>query len=127
MQILAALFLDDISIRETPDSLTRLDLTGIQFTTKIADPFPLELAPHLVVLVHSKSEGNGFGVLEVTYHLEGEIVARNAQPLQIEPGLFAYRLVRAELELAEPCTVHAHCRIDNGEPVIVPYTIEASS
>lgn len=126
MQILAALFIDDISMRHTPDSLTRLDLSGVQFTTKVSEDFPLELSPHLVVLVHSESEGTGVGVLEVTYHLGDSQIARNVQPLEIEPGLFAYRLIRAELELTEPCKVFAHCRIDKGEPVVVPYAIEAS-
>ncbi len=126
MQILAALFIDDISIRETNDSLTRLDLSGIQFTAKISEPFPLTLAPHLVVFIRSDENSNGFGVLEVTFHLDGEEIARNFQPLEIEPGLFAYRLIRAELEIPNPSKVYAHCRIDNGDPIVIPYTIEGS-
>ena len=127
MQILAALFIDDISMRQTPDSLTRLDLSGVQFTTKVSDSFPLQLSPHLVVLIHSEPNGTGSGVLEVTYHLGDSEIARNVQPLEIEPGLFAYRLIRAELELNEPCKIYAKCRIDKGDPIAVPYTIENSA
>ena len=123
MQILAALFIDDISMRQTPDSLTRLDLSGVQFTTKVSESFPLQLSPHLVVLIHSEPNGTGSGVLEVTYHLGNLEIARNVQPLEIEPGLFAYRLIRAELELQEPCRIYANCRIDKGDAIAVPYTI----
>ena len=52
-----------------------------------------------------------------------EQIARNVQPVQIEPGKFGYRLVRAELEFEEYGTVHAHCRVDMGDPVVVPYTL----
>jgi hypothetical protein len=59
----------------------------------------------------------------VTYHRDGEQVARNVQLLAVEPGKFNYRLVRAELTFDEPGTVEAHCRIDTGEPTIVPFTL----
>ena len=47
------------------------------------------------------------------------------QPLQVEPGKFNYRLVRAELTFDEPGTVEAHCRIDLGPVTVVPYTLLA--
>ena len=127
MQILATLFIDDISMRETSNSLTRIDLTGVQFTTSVSDDFPLVIAPHLVVLIHSEAGGTGSGVLEVTYQLNDVEIARNVQPLQIQPSQFAYRLIRAELELNEPSTVYANCRIDTGNTITIPYTVEASA
>ena len=125
MKILAALFIDDISMFENHDGLTRLNLSGVQFTIAVSEPFPLTLAPHLVVLIHSDETSNGTGVLEVTYHSAENQIARNVQPLQIEPGLFAYRLIRAELELVNPGIVTAHCRLNQDEPIIVPLTIKA--
>ncbi len=111
---------------ENENGLTRLNLSGVQFTIAVSEPFPLTLAPHLVVLIHSDQESNGAGVLEVTYHCEENEIARNVQPLQIEPGLFAYRLIRAELELVNPGKVFAHCRLNQDDPMIVPLTIKAA-
>ena len=72
MKILAALFIDDISMFENENGLTRLNLSGVQFTIAVSEPFPLTLAPHLVVLIHSDHESSGAGVLEVTYHFKGK-------------------------------------------------------
>jgi len=124
MKILAALFIDDISMFENANGLTRLNLSGVQFTIGVSEPFPVTLAPLLVVLIHSDQNSNGTGVLEVTYHSDEEEIARNVQPLQVEPGLFAYRLIRAELELANPGIVFAHCRLNQDDPIIVPLTIK---
>ena len=52
-----------------------------------------------------------------------EPLARNVQPLQIEPAKFNYRLVRAELVFDDYDTVVAHCRIDDGPARVVPYTL----
>ena len=123
MKILAALFLDDISMFENEHGLTRLNLTGVQFTVAVSEQFPVTLAPHLVVLIHSDEDGSGTAALEVTYQFKGNEVARNVQPLQIEPGLFAYRLIRSELELDAPGKVTAYCRLNQNEPVIVPLTV----
>ena len=77
--------------------------------------------------IHSDHESSGAGVLEVTYHFEENQIARNVQPLQIEPGLFAYRLIRAELELTDTGTVFAHCRLNQDDPIMVPLTIKADA
>ena len=45
------------------------------------------------------------------------------QPLQVEPGKFTYRLVRAEVDFADYGTVEAHCRVDQGHTTVVPYTL----
>ena len=123
MRIIAALFIEDIQLRQVPGPATRIDLTGVQFSAAAPSPVPITLAPHLVVLVYCPSDENGFGALEVVYRRDGEQVARNVQPLQVEPGKFNYRLVRAELEFAEYGMVEAHCRIDGGTETIVPYTL----
>ena len=124
MYIIAAVFVDDIAMRDV-DGSTRIDLTGIQFSAEVENDFPMMFAPHLAVLIRSDTESSGTGVLEVTYLRNGSQIARNAQPLQIEPGMFAYRLVRAEMEFDEPGSVEAHCRIDQNEPLIIPYTLKA--
>ncbi len=123
MQIVAALFIDGIDLREVAGPATRIDLTGVQFSAAAPTPVPLVWAPHLVVIVRSEPDEPGTGALEVVYRRNGEQVARNVQPLQVEPGKFTYRLVRAELEFDDYGTVEAHCRLDDGDAIVVPYTL----
>jgi hypothetical protein len=126
MRILAALFIDTIDIRQAPGPSTRIDLGGVKFSEVAPDGFPATVEPHLVVLVHNPPDARPDGVLEVTYWLGDEQVARNVQPLQVEPGKFNYRLVRAELTLPEPATVEARCRLGpDGPPTVVPFTLLA--
>lgn len=122
MHILAALFIDGIDVRQEGGS-TRLDLTGAHFSAHAPEPVPLTWAPHLVVIVHCPPGHPGTGALEVVYRRDGEQVARNVQPLQVEPGKFTYRLVRAELEFDDYGGVAAHCRIDQGPETVVPFTL----
>ncbi len=124
LYIIAAVFVDDISLRETEDAMTRIDLSGVQFSTAVENNFPMVFAPHLAILIRSDAQSASSGVLEVVYYRNAEQIARNVQPLQIEQGMFAYRLVRAEMEFTEPGTIEAHCRIDQNEPLIIPYTLK---
>lgn len=127
MQILAALFVDQMEPRQLPDGPTRIDVTGIQFSATAPRPFPCTVEPHLMVLLRNGQGEKADGALEVTFHLVGddgeEQVARNVQPVSVEPGRFAYRLVRAELLYPGPGTVEARVRIDLDDPVVVPYTL----
>ncbi len=123
MQIVAALFTDEIELRPVPGPSTKIDLTGIHFSAPAPSAPPVTLTPHLVVIVRNEPDGAPDGVLEVTFHLGSEQIARNVQPVGVEPGKFAYRLVRAELEFPDLGTVEARCSLDRGEPVVVPYTL----
>lgn len=123
MDIVAAVFIENIDLRAAPGPSTRIDLTGVHFSMAAPGPVPLTLEPHLVVLVRCRPGEPGTGALETVYTRDGEQVARNVQPLQVEPGKFAYRLVRAELEFAEYDTVEANVRIDSAAPTIVPFTL----
>ena len=123
MDIVAALFIDGIDLRQVPGPATRIDLTGIQFSAPAPGPYPVTIEPHLVVIVRCAPDESGQAALEVTYQRDGEQVARNVQPLQVDPGKFNYRLVRAELTFDEPGTIEAHCRIDLGPVTIVPFTL----
>ncbi|MGH9135555.1 MAG: hypothetical protein ACRD0G_00735 [Acidimicrobiales bacterium] len=123
MHVIAALFIDSIDLRQVPGPSTRIDLGGVKFSEAAPGPFPVNIEPHLVVLVYCPPDGSPNAVLEATYWRGDEQVARNVQPLQVEPGKFNYRLVRAELTFDEPGTVEARCRIDQGEPMIVPFTV----
>lgn len=123
MQIIAALFIDDIDLREVPGPATRIDLGGVQFSAAAPQEVPLTWAPHLVVIVRNPPDGTPNNVLEVVYRRDGEQIARNVQPLQIEPGKFNYRLVRGEIDFTEYGTVEAHCRLTDGETIVVPYTL----
>ena len=127
MYIIAAVFVDDISLRELEGSVARIDLTGVQFPSLVEEEFPIVFAPHLALLIHSDDSANDNGVLEVTYYRGDEQIARNVQPLTIEAGKFAYRLVRAEMEFLEPGTVEARCRIGDSDPLVVPYTIKTQN
>lgn len=123
MDIVAAVFIENIELRAAPGPSTRIDLTGIHFSLAAPSPVPVSLEPHLVVLVRCAPEESGTGALETVYVRDGEQVARNAQPLQVEPGKFAYRLVRAELEFDDYGTVDAQVRIDQGPVTTVPFTL----
>ncbi len=131
MQIIAALFMDDIQLRPVPGPSTRIDLTGIQFSAPAPAPAPVTVAPHLVVLVWNPPDGKDTAALEVVFTAghdlardpEAEPLARNVQPLQIEPGLFNYRLVRPELAFDDYGPIMARCKIDDGPEHLVPYTL----
>ncbi len=128
MQIIAAVFIDDIELRQVPGPSTRIDLRGIQFSAPAPQPVPVTMAPHLVVIVHCPPDHPGTAALEVTYRGPGqgdddEPLARSVQPLQVDPGKFNYRLVRAELEYDDYATIEAHCRIDLGPVTVVPFTL----
>lgn len=123
MQIIAAVFIDDIELRQVPGPSTRIDLTGIQFSAAAPQPVPLTWAPHLCIIVRCGPDEAGTGALEVVYRRGDEEIARNVQPLQVEPGKFNYRLVRGEIDFTEYGTVEAHCRIDLGPETVVPYTL----
>jgi hypothetical protein len=123
MEILAALFIDGIDLRQVAGPSTRIDLSGVQFSAAAPGPVPVTVEPHLCVIVHCPPDGKTTGALEVVYTRDGEQIARNVQPLQVEPGKFNYRLVRAELSFDDYGTVEAHCRVDLGPVVAVPYTL----
>ncbi len=123
VNILAALFIDGIELRQAPGPSTRIDLTGIQFSAEPPEPYPLMWAPHLVVVVHCPEGESTTAALEVVFLRDGEQIARSVQPLEVESGKFNYRLVRAEMEFEGPGTVEAHCRLDDGPATIVPYTL----
>jgi hypothetical protein len=123
VQILAALFIDDMDMRSVPGPSTRIDLLGIQFSAPAPQPVPYTWAAHLCVIVYCPPDQQGFSALTVEFTMDGEQVARNVQPLQIEPGRFGRQLVRPEISFTDYSTVEAHCQIDAGPTVVVPFTL----
>src|SRR5215218_1585859 len=124
MDIVAAVFVENIDLRNAFEGgPTLIDLTGVHFSASAPTPPPVTMTPHMVVLVRSTQGDPGTGVLEVVFRRDGEQIARNVQPLQVEPGKFTYRLVGAELDIPEYGTVEAHCRIDTGPVTVIPYTL----
>ena len=124
MQIVAALFVENIDQRTVPGPATRIDLLGVMFSIPAPSPPPVTITPHLAVIVRCPPDESGTDVLEVVFTDEaGEQVARNAQPLQVEPGKFGRQLVRAELTYPAPGTIEAHCRTSKGDAVVVPLTL----
>ena len=125
VEILSALFIDNVDLRPAEGGASRIDLTGVQFSAAAPSPLPLTWAPHLSVIIRCAPDEAGTGVLEVVYERDGEQIARNVQPLQVEPGKFNYRLVRGEIDFEDYGTVEAHCRVDQGPVLAVPYTLLA--
>ena len=125
MDIVSALFAENIDLREVPGPATRIDLLGIMFSLPAPSDPPVTLTPHLIVLVRCRKEEDGQGILEVVFRDEdGSQVARNVSPFQVEPGKFTYRLVRGELEFAKLGTIEAHCRLlPDGPATVVPLTL----
>jgi hypothetical protein len=123
MEIVAALFVENINFRQVDGPSTRIDITGAFFSTAV-ESYPAELTPHLVVLVRSPVDSDGSGTLETVFERDdGEEVGRNRQQFFVEPGKFGYRLVRGELTFPAPGTVMARCQIlESGSAVSVPLT-----
>jgi hypothetical protein len=124
MDILAALFVEEIGTRQVAGPSTRIDLQGVHFSMVAPSPPPVTVAPHLVVLVRCPKDGTGQSVLEVVFRDEaGEQVARNVQPVSVEPGKFGRLLVRGELTYEQLGTIEAHCRLGQGPWLAVPLTL----
>jgi hypothetical protein len=125
VEILSALFVDGVDMRPTDGGATHIDLTGVQFSAVAPQELPLTWAPHLSIIIRCPDDEPGTGVLEVVYTRDGEQLARNVQPLQVEPGRFTHRLVRGEIDFEDYGTVEAQCRVDQGPVTTVPYTLMA--
>ena len=124
MDILAALFVEGIGQRQAPGPATRIDLTGIMFSLAAPSPPPVTVAPHLVVIVRCRPDESGTDTLEVQFlDAAGEEVARNAQPVMIQPGKFGRQLVKGDLTFQDYGTIEAHCRMTGGTEVVVPLTL----
>src|ERR1700730_6948782 len=125
MDIVSALFTEELNLRSVPGPSTRIDLTGVMFSMVSPGPPPVTITPHLIVLIRCRPGEDGQGILEVVCRDEaGEQVARNVSPFTVEPGKFTYRLVRGELEYQGYGTIEAHCRlVPDGIPTVVPLTL----
>lgn len=137
MHIVSALFVENFELRQAPGPSTRIDLTGAMFSMAAPAPVPTTIAPHLVALIYCPPSGSGQGVFEVVFRGSDDPVtsagpgeaeaedqlARNVSPFTVEPGKFTYRLVRGELEFDDYRQVFAHCRIDQGPWLVVPFTL----
>jgi hypothetical protein len=125
MEIVSALFAENIDLRAVPGPSTRIDLTGIMFSMPAPSEPPVTVAPHLIVLVRCRPDEAGQGILEVVFaDTDGAQLARNVSPFNVEPGKFTYRLVRGELEYVKYGTIEARCRLlPDGVVVAVPLTL----
>lgn len=122
MDIVSALFVEGMDMRQVPGPSTRIDLLGVFFSLPM-ESFPATITPHLVVLVRAADDDPGSATLETVFTRDGEQLARNVQPAMVEPGKFGRLLVRPELEFTSPGTIEARCRItESGSTVTVPLT-----
>lgn len=60
MDIVSALFSENIDLRQAPGPSTRIDLSGIMFSMAAPSPAPVTITPHLIVLVRCRPNENGF-------------------------------------------------------------------
>jgi hypothetical protein len=124
VQIVSALFVESIDQRTVPGPATRIDLIGVMFSMAAPAALPVTVSPHLVVIVRCAPDETGTDVLEVVFKdTAGEQVARNVQPLQVEPGRFGRQLVKGDLTYTSFGTIEAWCRTSKGDPVVVPLTL----
>jgi hypothetical protein len=132
VHIVSALFVENFEMREAPGPSTRIDLTGAMFSMAAPTPVPVTIAPHLVALIFCPADESGHGVFEVVFRRtadpdapspDDDQLARNVSPFSVEPGKFTYRLVRGELEFTDYRQVFAHCRVDRGAWLVVPFTL----
>ena len=125
MEILAALFVENVDMRQVAGPTTRIDLQGVMFSLPAPSAPPVTVSPHLVVLVREPVGGTGQAALITEFYDEdGQQVARNVQMATVEPGRFGRQLVRAELEYKTLGTIEARVRLnENGHPVTVPLTL----
>jgi hypothetical protein len=125
VDIVSALFAENLDLRQVPGPSTRIDLIGIMFSMPAPSAPPVTVTPHLIVLIRCRADEDGQGILEVIFRDEGgDQVARNVSPFQVEPGKFTYRLVRGELEYGQLGTIEAHCRLlPDGAVTVVPLTL----
>ena len=125
MQIVSALFVDGFSLRDVGGGTSRLDLTGVHFSESLETPFPAHLDTRLLVLVRGPARVPASADLTVTFLREGRVLDRVTHTLEIDPGRFAYRLIRQSLTWTEPGTIEARCSVAGGPPVSVPLTVNA--
>jgi hypothetical protein len=124
VDIVAALFVEDLNQRQVEGPSTRIDLMGVMFSLVAPSPPPVTLTPHLVVLVRCGPDEPGSSTLEVEFLDDnGNQVARNVQPVNVQPGKFGRLLVRGELNYTDYDTISAHVRLMGGSSVVVPLTL----
>lgn len=124
MQVLSALFVEAFDFRQVEGPSTRIDLSGVYFSM-VASSLPTTLEPHMVVLIRCDEDESGSDMLEVSFTKDGDEVAKNRQPVMIEPGKFGYQLVRAELDFDRPGTAVAHVSLASSpdDVLSVPLTL----
>src|SRR5256885_9758074 len=106
MEIVAALFVENIDFRQVAGPSTRIDITGAFFSTAVPS-YPAQLTPHLVVLVRAPADGEGNGTLETVFvRDDGSEVGRNGQSFFVEPGKFGYRLREGWRRFPQPRKPH---------------------
>ena len=100
MDIVSAVFAENIELRQVPGPSTRIDLTGIMFSLAAPSPPPVTIAPHLIVLVRCRPDEDGQGILEVVFKDEkGEQVARNAPAEKRQTGSIGFHHAREILRI----------------------------
>jgi hypothetical protein len=124
---MSALFVENYVVRQANGGATRIDLQGAMFSMAAPRPAPLTIDPHLVAIIYCAPDEPGQGIFEVVFRSgigeDAPSLARNVSPFTVDPGKFTLRLVRAELDFEDYGQIFAHCRIDRGPWLTVPFTL----
>lgn len=124
MEVVSALFVEGIDMRQVPGPSTRFDLLGVMFSLVAPSPPPVTISPHLIVFIRCRPDEDGQGTMEVTFlDGDGKEVARNAQPVNVVPGKFGRQLVKGDLHYEDYGTIEAHVRLVGSPTVVVPLTL----
>jgi hypothetical protein len=73
MDILAALFVENLGQRMAPGPAARIDLTGVMFSLAAPSPPPVTISPHLIVIVRCRPDETGMDTLETVFRDASEI------------------------------------------------------
>lgn len=124
MELLSALFVENIGFRQAPGPATRIDLEGVMFSVAAEQPPPVTLSPNLLLLLRAERDESGQAAIEsIVSDIEGNDVHSAKQLLQIAPGKFGYRVFNHELRFSDYGTIIVRCRVDEKPWLRVPLTL----
>ena len=119
-------------MRQAPGPSTRIDLTGAMFSMAAPSPAPVTITPHLVALIYCpprERPGRVRGRVPPharprrTEPTDDDQVARNVSPFTRRARQVHVPARARRAEFPDYGQVFAHCRIDRGPWLVVPFTL----
>ena len=122
MDIVAALFIEGIELRQVPGPSTRIDLTGVQFSAPAPAGTGHDRAPprgHRALPTRRAAPPRWRSSTSATASRSPATCSRSRSSRASSTTAWC----AAELEFADYGTVEAHCRLDLGPVIVVPFTL----